>query len=202
MPLVHGEDTTFRRAAWFAAGLLLLLVPAASLLPGPGAASVPAEIRRIHSLSPGGFIFDSDSTGIQKSTDLGLVWQANQVDEAGFYLRRPADWNGQTPVLVRLTFALGGNTAGVVNWRLKLNTYTPNSGEWLTNPGTRDADSPLVFPAGPSWYRIYTQTFTLHPGSFNNEPYWSLFFLRGSATNGETFAGSLYVLGAEVEYGT
>ena len=57
-----------------------------------------------------------------------------------------------------------------------------------------------MFPSGPSWYRIYTQTFTLTPADFHDEPYWSLFFVRGNAANGETFAGNLYVMGADVIY--
>lgn len=159
-----------------------------------------AVLTRTHSVSVGGFLLDTDETDIVMSTDFALVWAALSNDEAGFYMQRPADWDGVTPITVKIFFALGGNGAGTVNWRLKLNTYMPNSGEWLTNPGSRDADAILNFASGPSWYRIYSQSFTLQPADFNNEPLWSIFFVRGNAANGETFSGNLYVLHSEVEY--
>lgn len=159
-----------------------------------------SPVERTVSVNTGAFLLDTDRTDIVMSTDFALVWAANSTDEAGFYMSRPTDWDGVSPVRVRITFALGGNGAGTVNWRLKLNTYLPNSGEWLTNPGARDADAIVVFASGPSWYRIYSQTFTLTPADFHDEPYWSLFFQRGNATNGETFAGNLYVMGADVIY--
>ena len=146
-----------------------------------------AVLTRTRSISTGSFLFDQDETDIVMSTDFALVWAAVSNDEAGFYVRRPADWNGTTPIKVTIYFALGGNGAGSVNWRLKLNTYTPNSGEWLTNPGARDADAILNFASGPSWYRIYSQSFTLQPADFHDEPLWSFFFVRGNGTNGETF---------------
>jgi hypothetical protein len=157
-------------------------------------------LTRTRSISPAAFIRDEDDTGILMDTDLALRWAAGSTDQAGFYMRRPADWNETTPVKVTLYFALGGSTAGAVNWRLKLNSYTPNSGEWLTNPGTRDSDAILNFADGPSWYRVYSQSFTLQPVDFNNEPLWSFFFLRGNGSNGETFAGYLYLLDVELEY--
>ncbi|MBP1466401.1 hypothetical protein EYB53_011870 [Candidatus Chloroploca sp. M-50] len=156
---------------------------------------------RTVSISPASLIRDLDSTNLVMDNDLALRWAANVSDEAGFYLARPADWDGTSPVTVRLFFALGGNGAGAVNWRLKLNTYTPNSGEWLTNPGTRDADSLLTFPSGPSWYRIYSQSFTLTDSNLADTPLWSFFLLRGNPANSETFAGQLYLLNIEVEYG-
>jgi hypothetical protein len=164
-------------------------------------ASVRDAHSRTYSVNPGGFLYDSGSTDIVMSIDYGLFWAASS-EEAGFYMRRPADWDGQTPVVVTITFALGGNTAGTVNWRLKLNTYTPGSGEWLTNPGSRDADAILTFPDGPSWLRIYSQTFTIPAADFFDEPYWSFYFLRGDGSNGETFLGNLYVMGADVAYTT
>lgn len=157
-------------------------------------------VPRSRSISPAGFIRDLTAPELTMTSDIGLRWQANTSEEAGFYMARPADWDGQSPVTVKITFALGGSTAGATNWRLKLNTYSPGSGEWLTNPATRNADAVLIFPAGPSWYRIYSQTFTLDAPAFHNEPLWSFFFLRGNAGNAETFTGDLYVLGAEVEY--
>ncbi|PDV99322.1 hypothetical protein [Candidatus Chloroploca asiatica] len=157
-------------------------------------------LTRSVSVSPAAFIRDVDSTNVVMDNDLALRWAANVSDEAGFYLARPADWDGTSPVTVRVFFALGGNGAGAVNWRLKLNTYTPNSGEWLTNPGTRDADSLLTFPSGPSWYRIYSQSFTLSDSNLADAPLWSFFLLRGNATNSETFAGQLYLLNVEVSY--
>jgi hypothetical protein len=159
-----------------------------------------AVLTRTHSVSVGGFLLDTDETDIVMSTDFALVWAANSTDEAGFYMQRPVDWDRVSPIKVKIFFALGGNGAGTINWRLKLNTYTPNSGEWLTNPGSRDADAIVNFASGPSWYRIYSQSFTLQPADFNNESLWSIFFVRGNATNGETFAGNLYVLHSEVEY--
>ncbi|WP_129673944.1 hypothetical protein [Candidatus Chloroploca sp. Khr17] len=157
-------------------------------------------LTRSVSISPAAFIRDLDSANLVMDNDLALRWAANVNDEAGFYLARPADWDGTSPVTVRVFFALGGNGAGAVNWRLKLNTYTPGSGEWLTNPGTRDADSLLTFPSGPSWYRIYSQSFTLTDSNLANNPLWSFFLLRGNAANSETFAGQLYLLNAEVAY--
>lgn len=181
------------------------LQPAEDSRTGVGVAA-PANVvagtvlARTRSFNPASFVRDQDSTDILMDNDIALRWAAGSFDEAGFYLRRPADWNNSTPIRVTLYFALGGNTAGAVNWRLKLNSYTPNTGEWLTNPGTRNADAILNFPNGPSWYRIYSQTFTLQPGDFNDEPLWSFFFLRGNGSNGETFAGYLYLLDVEMEY--
>jgi hypothetical protein len=181
------------------------LPPAVERAPGasvePQANLAPAAVlTRTRSVSTGSFLFDQDETDIVMSTDFALVWAAESNDEAGFYMHKPADWDGTTPIKVKIYFALGGNGAGTVNWRLKLNTYTPNSGEWLTNPGSRDADAILNFASGPSWYRIYSQSFTLQPADFHDEPLWSVFFVRGNASNGETFAGNLYVLLAELEY--
>lgn len=162
--------------------------------------STATVLTRTVSINPASFTRDVDSTTILMDNDIAMRWAAGSSDEAGFYLRRPSDWNPATPVKVHLYFALGGSSAGAVNWRLKLNTYTPNSGEWLTNPATRDADAILNFADGPSWYRIYSQTFTLQPSAFHDEPLWSFFFLRGSGANGETFPGYLYLLDVEVEY--
>lgn len=162
--------------------------------------SAATVLTRTLAINPASLIRDLDSTNITMNTDIALRWEAGNTDEAGFYLRQPPDWNTTTPIKVHLYFALGGDEAGAINWRLKLNTYTPNSGEWLTNPGTRDADAILNFPEGGSWYRIYSQTFTLPPEAFNDEPLWSFFFLRGSGSNGETFAGSLFLLDVELEY--
>lgn len=157
-------------------------------------------VPRSRSVSPAGFIRDLTAPELTMTSTIGLRWQANTSREAGFLMARPPDWDGQSPVTVTINFALGGSTAGAINWRLKLNTYSPGSGEWLSNPATRNADAVLIFPAGPSWYRVYSQTFTLDAPAFNNEPLWSFFFLRGNAGNAETFTGDLYVLGAEVDY--
>lgn len=162
--------------------------------------AVTAVVTHTHSVNPGAFLYDQDSTDIVMSIYYGLRWVANTNERAGFYMSRPADWDGQSPVKVRVTFALGNSSAGTVNWRLRLNRYTPNSGEWLTNPAARDADQILVFPSGPSSLRIYDQTFTLQPEDFFDEPYWSLFFTRGDGTNGETFTGNMYVMGVDVIY--
>ncbi|WP_129673946.1 hypothetical protein [Candidatus Chloroploca sp. Khr17] len=166
-----------------------------------GAGTTAASQTRTVNISPAALIRDLDSANLLMDNDLALRWAANVNDEAGFYLARPADWDGTSPVTVRVFFALGGNGAGAVNWRLKLNTYTPGSGEWLTNPGTRDADSLLTFPSGPSWYRIYSQSFTLTDSNLAATSLWSFFLLRGNAANSETFAGQLYLLNVEVEYG-
>ncbi|PDV99321.1 hypothetical protein [Candidatus Chloroploca asiatica] len=173
-----------------------IVTPAAT-----GTGTTASSQTRTVSISPAALIRDLDSTNLVMDNDLALRWAANVSDEAGFYLARPADWDGTSPVTVRVFFALGGNGAGAVNWRLKLNTYTPGSGEWLTNPGTRDADSLLTFPSGPSWYRIYSQSFTLTDSNLANNSLWSFFLLRGNAANSETFAGQLYLLNIEVEYG-
>jgi hypothetical protein len=162
--------------------------------------TITRTITRTVSTNAGAFLYDSDSTDIVMSTDFGLVWAAGSTERGGFYMQRPADWDGQSPVVATITFALGGSQAGTVNWTLRLNTYTPNSGEWLTNPGSRDADAILTFPDGPSWYRIYSQTFTILAEDLHDEPYWSFFFVRGGGSNGETFTGNLYVTGADIEY--
>lgn len=161
---------------------------------------VTAVVTHTHSVNPGAFLYDQDSPDITMSIYYGLRWQANSSERAGFYMSRPADWDGQSPVKVRITFALGSSEAGAVNWRMRLNRYTPNSGEWLTNPASRDADQILVFASGPSSLRIYEQTFTLQPQDFNDEPYWAMFFVRGDGTNGETFTDPLYVMGVDVLY--
>lgn len=96
--------------------------------------------------------------------------------EQVFYLNRPADWNGTTPVKVTHTFALGSNIAGTVNWRMRLNTYTPGGEELLTNPAARDADSLLTFALGPSSLRIYSQGFGIEASRLSTEPIWSMFF--------------------------
>ena len=162
--------------------------------------AVTAAVTRTHSVNPGAFLYDQDSTDIVMSIYYGLRWAADSTDRAGFYMSRPADWDGQSPVKVRITFALGSSDAGAVNWRLRLNRYTPHSGEWLTNPAARDADQILAFASGPSSLRIYDQTFTLQSADFYDEPYWAMFFTRGDDTNGETFSGSLYVMGVDVVY--
>lgn len=159
-----------------------------------------ATTTRTIQVSPAAFLRDLTAPEIVMTSDIALRWTANNTEQAGFYLTRPPDWDQQSPVKVRIYFALGGSSAGSVNWRLKVNSYTPGSGEWLTNPGTRDADAILNFADGPSWYRVYSQTFTLQPGDFFDDPLWSFYFLRGSGANGETFAGDLYVIHAEVEY--
>jgi hypothetical protein len=222
--LMKGNHLMYKKIILLAIGLVVLLAGGAVLvraqstdsseLPDkiyPDTGSMDSSSRigsvlnassRVYSVNPGGFLYDSDSTDIVMSTYLGLVWAAGSSDEGGFYMRRPADWDGQTPIVATITFALGGNQAGTVNWRLKLNTYTPGSGEWLTNPGSRDADAILTFPDGPSWYRIYSQTFTIPAADFHDEPYWSIYFLRGDGSNGETFPGNLYVMGVDISYTT
>ena len=189
---------------WLLAVMILalgVLAPGrAAGLPAFSRESTAATVTHNLSVSPAAFVRDLTAPEITMTNDLGLRWQAGNTEQAGFYLTRPEDWDGVSPVKVTLYFALGGSTAGSVNWRLKLNSYTPNSGEWLTNPGTRNADTILNFADGPSWYRIYSQTFTLQPGDFFDEPLWSFDFLRGSGANGETFTGDLYVLNAEVSY--
>ena len=182
-----------RTVWWFS---LLLSLPLLTYWPALAAGAMVQTI----SISPLAFVRDTTSADILTDTDLALRWAANSTEEAGFYLSRPPQWDGKTPVSVTIYFAQGGKSACSINWRLKLNSYTPNSGEWLTNPGTRNADAILNVADGPSWYRIYSQTFTLPAASFNNEPLWAFFFLRGNSGNGETFSGYLYVLSAEVSY--
>lgn len=163
--------------------------------------AVQAQVlTRTHSVSAAAFVRDLGSANVLMDNDIALRWAADVTDEAGFYFTRPPDWDRTSPIKVHIYFALGGNGAGAVNWRLKLNTYTPNSGEWLTNPGARGADTLLTFPSGPSSHRIYSQTFTLTDAGLANEPLWSFYFLRGNAANSETFTDYLYVLSADVEY--
>jgi hypothetical protein len=162
--------------------------------------SVTAVVTHTHSVNPGAFLYDQDSTDIAMSIYYGLRWAANSSERAGFYMSRPADWDGQSPIKVHITFALGDSNAGTVNWRLRLNRYTPNSGEWLTNPASRNADQILNFASGPSSLRIYDQTFTLQPQDFSDEPYWAFFFIRGDGTNGETYTANLYVMGVDIIY--
>ncbi|NCC36898.1 MAG: hypothetical protein EOM24_33535, partial [Chloroflexia bacterium] len=57
-------------------------------------------------ISPAAFIRDRDSANLVMDNDLALRWAANVSDEAGFYLARPADWDGTSPVTVRVFFAL------------------------------------------------------------------------------------------------
>jgi hypothetical protein len=165
-----------------------------------GQSAITQVITRTVSTNAGAFMYESGSPDIVMSADYGLTWAAGSSERAGFYLQRPADWEGQTPVVATITFALGGSQAGTVNWTLRLNSYTPGSGEWLTNPASRDADAILTFTDGPSWLRIYSQAFTIPAEDFNQEPYWSFFFVRGDGSNGETFPGNLYVMGADIEY--
>jgi hypothetical protein len=174
--------------------------PFGSQIPHQSEQAVAAMVTRTYSVNPGAFLYDEDSTDIVMNIYYGLRWGANPTERGGFYMIRPADWDGQSPVKVRITFALGNSDAGAVNWRLRMNSYTPNNGEWLTNPAARDADQILAFASGPSSLRIYDQTFTLQPADFSDEPYWSMFFTRGDATNGETFASNLYVMGVDVIY--
>lgn len=185
------------------AGLQVLLGDeGASATQIPGSGAISKTITRTISTNAGAFMYDSDSTDITMSIYYGLRWVANTTERAGFYMQRPADWDGQSPIVATITFALGNSDAGTVNWRLRLNTYTPNSGEWLTNPASRDADEILTFASGPSSLRIFSQTFTIPVEDFFEEPYWSFFFTRGDGTNGETFTGNLYVMGVDVEYAT
>lgn len=201
----QGSEVGIVAAAGLEADPAPTLMPAINGETGANVAAQPniapaAVLTRTHAVSAGGFLLDTDETDIVMSTDFALVWAADSSDEAGFYMQRPADWDRVTPVTVKIFFALGGNGAGTVNWRIKLNSYTPNNEEWLTNPGARDADAIVNFASAHSWFRIYSQSFTLQPADFNDESLWSIFFLRGNATNGETFAGDLYVLHSEVEY--
>lgn len=172
---------------------------AASSTPG-AARTVVLPVVHTRSVNAGEFLRDEDDLDVTMSQDIGLRWEAGVSDRAGFYMERPVDWDGQSPVTVRITFALGSASAGTVNWRLFLNSYVPNSGEWLTNPGARDADSVLVFANGLSFYRIYDQTFSLAATELDDEPYWAFSFQRGDGNNAEVFGHPLYVLGADVEY--
>jgi hypothetical protein len=121
-------------------------------------------------------------------------------------MTRPRDWDGTTSIKVYMYkvymyFALGGNSAATMNWQLKINNYAPNSGEWLTNSAAIDADDLLVFPVGPSWYRIYSQTWALAAAQFPSDSLlWEIYFLRGVDSDGEPFDGDIDVLGAELEY--
>ena len=133
-------------------------------------------------------------------TYYGLRWGPGTEDRAGFYMNRPPDWDGVSPIKAHITFALGNADSGSVNWRLRLNSYTPGSGEWIANPAARDADEFLVFAGGPSSLRIYSQRFTIPAEDFNDEPYWAFFFVRGNLSNGETYTGDLFVLSADVTY--
>jgi hypothetical protein len=182
-----------KRTFWYS--LLLSLV----LLTCWPALAASAMVRSL-SISPLAFTRNTTSADLLTDNDIALRWVANSTQEAGFYLSRPPDWDGVTQVKVTITFAQGGSNACSINWRLKLNSYTPNSGQWLTNPGTRNADAILNVAAGPSGYRVYTQTFTIQVADFHNRPFWSFFFLRGNSGNGETYTGYLYVLNVEVSY--
>jgi hypothetical protein len=161
--------------------------------------AISKVITRTVSTNAGALLYDSGSTDITMSIYYGLRWAANPSERGGFYMQRPADWDGQTPVVATITFALGSGQAGAINWRLRLNHYTPNNGEWLTNPASHDADTILTFPDGSS-LRIFSQTFTIPAEDFNEEPYWSFFFTRGDGSNGEVYPGILYVMGADIEY--
>jgi hypothetical protein len=182
-----------KRTFWYS--LLVSLV----LLTCWPALAAGATVRSI-SISPLAFCRDTTSTDFRTNVDFaGLQWIANSTQTAGFYLSRPPDWDGVTPVKVTITFAQLGSNACSINWQLKLNSYTPNSGQPITNPPVRNADAILNIAAG-AFYRVLSQTFTLPATDFNSNTIWSVFFLRGNSGNGETFTGYLFVLNAEVRY--
>jgi hypothetical protein len=68
--------------------------------------SAAAATRSVN-VSAGAFMRDLGSTDIVASIYYGLRWAAGSTERAGVYLYRPPDWDGQSPVRVRLRFARG-----------------------------------------------------------------------------------------------
>jgi len=155
---------------------------------------------RTISIPSGAFSYEFKTEDIGKTTSTwgGLSW-ANSVskDRGGFVIARPADWDQESNVYVKILFTTSNGLNGTVDWRLHYNSYTPNVGEVISTGYIKNATQTRIILLSAQSYRIYDQSFTMLASDFNDEPYWSIFFSRGAD---ETYTSDLYVLGAEITY--
>ncbi|MBN2005036.1 MAG: hypothetical protein JXA21_16880 [Anaerolineae bacterium] len=160
----------------------------------------------------------------------GLRWPGTATELAGFGIPQPDDWDQTTPFTVTLYFALYTATEpGYVRWRLhagssQINMPVDNSDTgWdqihysaeenadLLGYGAVSGRSYLMksqswvskwYPSTASWYFGTSPT---TGNSFGKGPMWFFYFERGymadgGNSNGETYDGVMYVVGAEITY--
>jgi hypothetical protein len=159
-----------------------------------------------------------------------LRWPATSTQRAGFGIPQPDDWDQTTPFTVTLYFALYTvSEPGYVRWRLhaggsqlNLPVAYPDSGWDQIYYGAEEDAALLGYGAtsgrsylmkSQSWVSKWaSNTGSWYFGSgattgnsFGWNPMWFFYFKRGYAansgsSNGETYDGDMYVVGAEITY--
>jgi len=193
-------------------------------VPWSGVSDKPAELFRRSIYVPAGAMNYTPGSNIS-AAEKGLKWpNTNQL--GGFGITQPDDWDKTTPFTVTLYFALHVTSdPGYVRWRLHAGTshlnlpveYPDSGWDQITYSAEQDADLLGYGAAGghfylmkeQSWVSKWSATYhTWYFGSsvttgndFYDNQMWYFYFESGAAeSNGETYTGDMYVVGAEITY--
>jgi len=191
-----------------------------------GVSEKPAELFKRSLYVPAGAMNYTPGSNLSAARN-GIKWP-NTDQLGGFGITQPHDWDKTTPFTVTLYFALHiTDSPGYVRWRLhagtsnlNLSVSNPDSGwDQITYSAEQDADLLGYGDAGGHFYLMKAQSWVSQWSStynewyfgsgvntnnaFGSDPMWYFYFERGAAvSNGETYSGDMYVVGAEITYAT
>ncbi len=122
----------------------------------------------------------------------GLLWK--KLGGGGYLtLARPADWDGESVIQIRILFSPMTDTAGTVRFFVRPRVYNPGD----TFRDVAGVNSNLVTVSGNDKY--YQMTVTIPAASFGTKAWWFLVFQRDS-TSTPTYPDDVMVYGVTVEY--
>ncbi|HNT74471.1 MAG TPA: hypothetical protein PKH77_05575 [Anaerolineae bacterium] len=202
----------------------------AASVPWDGVSDKPADLNWRSLYVPAAALNYTPGGELEMRERGGLRWPGTATELAGFGIPQPDDWDQTTPFTVTLYFALyTASEPGYVRWRLhagssQLNWPADDSATgWdqihygaeedaaLLGYGTATGYSYLM--KSQSWVSKWAANtgswyFGTSPSTgntFGKSPMWFFYFERGyiansGNSNGETYDGVMYVVGAEVTY--
>jgi hypothetical protein len=190
-----------------------------------GVSDKPADLFKRSIYVPAGSMNYAPGADLSAAQN-GIKWPGDTNQLGGFGVTQPDDWDKTTPFTVTLYFALHlTDSPGHVRWRLHAGTsnlnlptdYSDSGWDQITYSAEQDAALLEYGDAGGHFYLMKAQSWVSKWSStyndwyfgsgvttnnaFADDPMWYFYFERGSAvSNGETYTGDMYVVGAEITY--
>ena len=132
-----------------------------------------------------------DGTNLIQAPD-GIDWSWNSSIGAYITLPKPADWDGATPVSLRLFFFSTTSTAGTVNFFIRPRSFDPGE-QWHDVVGISAASA-----STSSSLQINTVTIPIPPESFGSKALWDITLQR--STTGTTYPDPVALMAFELSY--
>jgi hypothetical protein len=122
----------------------------------------------------------------------GVRWARDESSGGWAILPKPADWDGTSPVQLRLFFYPLTDASGTIDFFIRPQAFNPGD-PW--SDGNAITTIPLTSNAK---YRISAQTFLIPAAEFGEKDLWSIAIQR-SAT-GTTYLGDVVVVALDLTY--